>query len=119
MMKGLYLVSTAVFWCAVAALWAMSLWLPSNQSQAQAEEKRYTLSEVAVHNRKEDCWMAIGGIVYDLTAYLPQHPTNPEVILPSCGKEATVAYTTKNRGRPHSPYADELLRRYRIGTLAP
>jgi hypothetical protein len=50
MMKGLYLVSTAVFWCAVAALWAIGLWLPGNQSHAQAEEKRYTLGEVATHN---------------------------------------------------------------------
>lgn len=118
MMKGLYLVSTTAFWSTMATLWAISLWHPGNESQAKAEEKRYTLSEVAIHNRAEDCWMAIRGVVYDLTAYLPQHPTNPEIVVPSCGQEATVAYTTKNRGRPHSPYADGLLQRYRIGTLA-
>ena len=118
MMKGLYLVSTTAFWSAMATLWAISLWHPGNESQAKAEEKRYTLSEVAAHNRKEDCWMAIHGVVYNLTDYLPQHPTRLDVILPSCGTEATVAYNTKNVGRPHSSYADELLQRYRVGTLA-
>lgn len=61
--------------------------------------------------------MAIGGEVYELTAYLPQHPAPPSVILPSCGTDATRAYNTKNRGRPHSPYAASLLERYRIGRL--
>jgi hypothetical protein len=36
--------------------------------------------------------------------------------VPWCGKEATEAYNTK-QGRLHSPYADELLAKYRIGTL--
>jgi len=119
MMKSLYLVSTTVFWCAMALLWTAGILLPVDESQAQAEEKRYTLGEVAAHNRKEDCWMAIRGAVYDLTAYLPQHPSRLDVILPSCGTEATVAYNTKNLGRPHSSFADKLLHRYRIGTLAP
>lgn len=34
-----------------------------------------------------------------------------------CGKEATDAYRTKTKGRPHSPYADQLLPTYRIGQL--
>ena len=63
--------------------------------------------------------MAIRGSVYDLSAYLPEHPSRPELVLTWCGKEATEAYNTKNKGRPHSPYADELLKKYRIGKLAP
>jgi cytochrome b involved in lipid metabolism len=55
--------------------------------------------------------------VYDFTAYLPGHPADPAVIQPWCGKDASEAYRTKTRGRPHSPYADTLLPRYRIGAL--
>ena len=66
----------------------------------------------------DNCWMAIRGTVYDLSAYLPRHPSPPEIVLPWCGKEATEAYDTKTKGRPHSAYADELLAKYRIGILA-
>jgi len=41
------------------------------------------------------------------------------VIVPSCGTDATRAYDTKNAGRPHSPYATELLKKYHRGPLRP
>jgi len=118
MMKRLYFVSTIAFWLAFAAFWGASLWTPAEQKVlARPTIAAYTLSDVAKHSRTGDCWMAIGGEIYDLTAYLSQHPAPPDVIVPWCGKDATVAYNTKNRGRPHSPYASNLLRQYRIGVL--
>ncbi len=48
---------------------------------------------------------------------LPDHPSEPELILPWCGKEATQAWRTKGKGHPHSPRANQLLEKYRIGTL--
>jgi cytochrome b involved in lipid metabolism len=119
MMRALYLGSTGVFWCAAAVIWAASLWWDAGDTQrAKSGDGRYRLDEIARHDRAADCWMAIDGAVYDLTGYLPQHPTKPEVIVPYCGKDATFAYGTKNRSRPHSSYADGLLRSYRIGTVA-
>jgi len=117
-MKRLYLVATAVFWLAVAGFWGASLWLPEEGSTVLAAgDRRVSADELARHARPDDCWMAIRGSVYDLGAYLPQHPSPPDVVLPWCGREATQAYLTKTRGRAHSPYADELLARYRIGVL--
>jgi hypothetical protein len=40
------------------------------------------------------------------------------VVLPWCGKEANEAYYTKTKGRPHAPFADELLTKYKVGKLA-
>jgi cytochrome b involved in lipid metabolism len=82
-----------------------------------AADKSYSLVEVARHGSKDDCWMLIAGQVYDLTTYVPQHPSDPTAFLPWCGKEATEAYRTKTEGRPHSPYADQLLAKYRIGIV--
>ncbi len=62
--------------------------------------------------------MAIRGQVHDLGAYLPEHPSRPDIVLPWCGKEATEAYETKTRGRRHSAAADAMLASYRIGILA-
>lgn len=121
-MRRLFWISTSLFWLAVAGFWVAPLWLPEDMSSreagAQAAERRYTLAELAGHARPEDCWMAIGGVVYDFTAYLPQHPADPALLRAWCGKEASQAYQTKTRGRPHSPYADSLLPKYRIGRLA-
>lgn len=117
-MKRIYIVATLLFWLGVTAIWAGSHWMPATQEVAAlSPTKAYSLQAVAAHNRADNCWMAINGQVYDLSAYIPQHPSAPEVIVAWCGKEATTAYMTKNRGRPHSPYATELLQRYRIGVL--
>jgi len=119
-MRRLYFSTTLLFWLLVAAFWAGSLFLPpAEESLATAAEKTYTKVDLAKHATAENCWMAIHGSVYDLSAYLPEHPSRPELVLPWCGIEATEAYNTKTKGRPHSPHADELLKKYRIGNFAP
>ena len=118
-MHRVYLATTLIFWLLVSAFWAGSLWLPpADESVAVAAEKVIARSELAKHALPDNCWMAIRGKVYDVSAYLPEHPSRPDLVLPWCGKEATEAYDTKTKGRPHSAYADELLATYRIGSLA-
>ena len=121
-MRKLFISATAIFWLAVAGFWLTSFFLPAKPLPAispvvEPADKSYTLAEVAGHGREDDCWMVINGQVYDITSYLPDHPSNPELILPWCGKEATQAWQTKGKGRPHSSRADQLLVEYRIGKL--
>ncbi len=119
MMRKLFISSTAIFWLAVALFWVADLRFADDTGERHsvAVEARWTLEQVSRHDRAADCWMAIDGAVFDLTAYLPQHPSNPAVILPWCGKDASAAYRTKTKGRPHSAHADQLLTTLRIGTL--
>ena len=117
-MRRLYLSATLIFWVLVTAFWAGSLWLPPAEKIAGiVVDKSISPTELAKHTAPENCWAAIRGNVYDLSAYLPEHPSRPDFLLPWCGKEATEAYNTKTKGRPHSSYADELLVKYRIGIL--
>lgn len=46
-------------------------------------------AEVARHNRRGDCWMAIQGKVYDVTAYLEFHPGGAEELMRGAGLDAT------------------------------
>ena len=121
-MRALFFTATGLFWAAVMAFaiagTSTTPAAPKPATPAVAADKHYTLVDVAKHASEDDCWMAIGGVIYDVTAYLPEHPTRPSVILPWCGKEASNAYQTKTKGRPHSPEADLLLPTYRIGVLA-
>lgn len=87
------------------------------QAAAEPAAKSFTLKDVARHAAPTDCWMAIGGVVYDFSSYIPQHPAAPEVMTRHCGKEATRAFETKDRGRAHSEYAQSLLAKYRVGIL--
>ncbi|KAK9733910.1 hypothetical protein RND81_04G100500 [Saponaria officinalis] len=53
------------------------------------ESKVFTLSEVAEHNSNKDCWLVIGGKVYDVTKFLEDHPGGDDVLLSATGKDAT------------------------------
>lgn len=118
MTRTLFWSATGAFWLALAAFWLGSLSQPATEpNPASAAERRIASSEIARHASADDCWMAIRGGVYDVSAYIPEHPTRPDIVTAWCGKDATEAYDTKNRGRPHSPYADERLAKHRIGTL--
>ncbi|SEF72409.1 cytochrome b5 domain-containing protein [Billgrantia desiderata] len=76
-----------------------------------------TLEELAEHDSAESCWKAIHGRVYDITDYVPDHPTEEEVLLEWCGRESTEGWDNKRPGVPHSPRAEAMLERYLIGRL--
>jgi cytochrome b involved in lipid metabolism len=114
-MRKLYFLSTAAFWIAVLGFWIGNVLSPGTDHGDVAAERDVGAAELAQHATPDNCWMAIRGSVYDLTPYLPDHPSRPTIIEPWCGKEATEAYDTKTKGRKHSPEADALLPKYRIG----
>lgn len=51
-----------------------------------------TAAELARHNSRSDCWVAIHGKVYDVTSFLSEHPAGAAVILKQAGKDATAAF---------------------------
>jgi cytochrome b involved in lipid metabolism len=117
-MHRVFIIATVFFWLLVGVIRLASEFAPVGTAPVVTLANRLIVpADLARHASPEDCWMAIRGEVYDLSAYLPEHPTRLEIILPWCGKEATEAYDTKNKGRPHSAAADQLLDQYRIGAL--
>ncbi len=76
--------------------------------------KSYTLAEVAVHKDSKSCWTAINGGVYDVTAWISQHPGGSGPILALCGKDGSSAFDNQHGGqrRPEQELAG-----FKIGTL--
>jgi len=62
---------------------ALSYLVVSSQAQL-------TLVDVAQHDSANDCWSAIGGDVYDVTSFIPDHPNNK--ILALCGIDGTALF---------------------------
>jgi predicted heme/steroid binding protein len=47
------------------------------------------LAELSQHATTSSCWMAVAGIVYDVTLFLHEHPGGDEILVESAGKDAT------------------------------
>jgi cytochrome b involved in lipid metabolism len=78
-----------------------------------------SLSEVAKHNSKTNCWLVISSKIYDVSSFLGSHPGGVSTITPFCGKDATTAFKTHGMagGSNHSSYAYSLLPTYYVGVL--
>lgn len=48
-----------------------------------------THKELAKHNKRKDAWMAINGIVYNVTPYMEYHPGGWDELIKGAGKDAT------------------------------
>jgi cytochrome b involved in lipid metabolism len=83
------------------------------------EVKSITLSEIANHNTKTDCWFAIEGNVYNVTDFIAsnKHP-GKDAILNGCGKDATQMFNNRPDNTTHSPKARDMLHNFLIGVLS-
>jgi hypothetical protein len=72
-------------------------------------------SELSMHNSKSNCWLGVGGHIYDVTTYFGSHPGGDGPIQKYCGQDATQAFQSKDGiGADHSSSAYDLLRQYLI-----
>ncbi|MFO7567578.1 MAG: cytochrome b5-like heme/steroid binding domain-containing protein [Enhygromyxa sp.] len=117
--RGIVLGAVLVFLLAWGVLAALALRSPPpSTSDAPAKPgPGLTLEEIARHDQPDDCWLIIRGKVYDVSSYIASHPAPRETITDYCGKESTRAFETKDRGRPHSPQAWNMLESYYVGEV--
>lgn len=57
--------------------------------RGEEEEKEVSEEELSKHKSLDDCWVAIGDAVYDVTGFLAAHPGGAEVLLKAAGTDAT------------------------------
>ncbi|KAL5383685.1 hypothetical protein DPSP01_005790 [Paraphaeosphaeria sporulosa] len=70
------------------------------------QQRLISYDEVQKHVTKDDCWVIINGLVYDMTEFLEAHPGGPNAIIQQAGKDASSKFQLL-----HPPDA--------IGTLPP
>ena len=72
-----------------------------------------SLEELGKHNSELSCWIAIDGVVYDVTKFLKAHPAGKEVILQVAGRDVTGEFFSYHRKEILQKYGPKL----RIGVL--
>ncbi|ODV92754.1 hypothetical protein CANCADRAFT_23179 [Tortispora caseinolytica NRRL Y-17796] len=77
-------------------------------------EKEYSMEDVAKHNKKDDCWVVVKGVVMDVTKFLPDHPGGENAIVNFAGRDATEEFEMLHEDRVIPKYAGYAV----IGRLA-
>merc|ERR1711939_872499 len=62
---------------------------PNKKQEFKIPDQEYSLEEVAKHNKKEDLWIAVKGIVMNVTDWVDEHPGGPQALFSHMGKDAS------------------------------
>ncbi|KAE8603036.1 hypothetical protein XENTR_v10014202 [Xenopus tropicalis] len=73
-----------------------------------------TEEELAQHNKKEDCWICIRGMVYNITPYMEYHPGGEEELMKAAGRDGTDLFDQVHRWVNYESMLKECL----IGRMA-
>ena len=84
---------------------------PSAKPSASAAAAGYTIEKVKANASATSCWTVIKGNVYDLTAWINQHPGGSSSIKSLCGVDGSSAFAAQHQGesKPESRLAGYLL----------
>eukprot|EP00531_Pseudo-nitzschia_arenysensis_P017151 CAMPEP_0116122814 /NCGR_PEP_ID=MMETSP0329-20121206/4414_1 /TAXON_ID=697910 /ORGANISM="Pseudo-nitzschia arenysensis, Strain B593" /LENGTH=1127 /DNA_ID=CAMNT_0003616685 /DNA_START=306 /DNA_END=3689 /DNA_ORIENTATION=- len=63
-----------------------------SDTQKANEVEKIDMDELAKHNTEEDLWVAIHGVVYDLTEFAHEHPAGFKSIFDLAGTDGTEAF---------------------------
>ncbi|XP_015596780.1 cytochrome b5 isoform X2 [Cephus cinctus] len=85
----------------------------SSSAADTAGTKLFTRAEVAERNSNTETWIIIHNKVYNVTAFLNEHPGGEEVLLEQAGKDATEAFEDVG----HSTDARNMMKPYKVGKL--
>lgn len=78
-------------------------------STEKSADTEYTLAEIAKHNKDNDCWVVVNGLVVDATSFLSDHPGGKMAIMAFAGRDATEEFNMVHEEGILDKFASELV----------
>ncbi|GAM86030.1 hypothetical protein ANO11243_040400 [Dothideomycetidae sp. 11243] len=82
---------------------------PNPLETFKVPEKEFSLEEVAKHNKKDDLWIAVKGVVMDVTGWVNEHPGGPQALYSHMGKDASEEFAMLHDDEVIPKYAAEIV----------
>ena len=82
---------------------------PNSIEDFKVPEKEYSLDEIAQHNTKEDLWIAVKGVVMDVTNWVDEHPGGPQALFTHMGKDASEEFEMLHDDEVIPKYAAQIV----------
>jgi cytochrome b involved in lipid metabolism len=82
---------------------------PNEPKKFEIPDKEFSLEEVAKHNKKDDLWIAVKGIVMDVTNWTDEHPGGPQALFSHMGKDASEEFEMLHDDEVIPKYAPEIV----------
>ncbi|NDK30994.1 cytochrome b5 domain-containing protein [Nesterenkonia haasae] len=80
-----------------------------------SNDETFTMEDVEDNDSADSCWAVMDDAVYDLTAWIDDHPGGGTRIEQLCGTDASEAFEAQHGGQDRP---EEQLTEFEIGTLA-
>jgi len=92
---------------------------PAATEAAPPTVASYTMEQVAQHSSEPDCWTAINVNVYNVTAFINEHPGGDRNILKICGIDGSAAFNRQHAVKtdPNATLGGFIIGTLKIGTL--
>jgi cytochrome b involved in lipid metabolism len=82
---------------------------PNEPKKFTIPDQEYSLEEIAKHNKKDDLWIAVKGIVMDVTNWTDEHPGGPQALFSHMGKDASEEFEMLHDDEVIPKYAPEIV----------
>ncbi|MCJ1262184.1 hypothetical protein MMC22_002054 [Lobaria immixta] len=82
---------------------------PTDPVEFKIPEKEYSMEEVAKHNKKDDLWIVVKGVVLDVTNWLDEHPGGPQALFSHMGKDASEEFEMLHDDEVIPKYAADIV----------
>mmetsp|Transcript_2561 Transcript_2561/g.4236 ORF Transcript_2561/g.4236 Transcript_2561/m.4236 type:complete len:519 (-) Transcript_2561:87-1643(-) len=81
--------------------------------------ERFSVQEIAKHNKQGDCWLVVDGAVYDVSKFAIMHPGGEELLYEFGGKDVSDDFWGLHRREVLDKYHSKLLKGYVEGVKVP
>ncbi len=82
---------------------------PNDISKFKVPDKEFSLEEIAKHDKKDDLWIAVKGVVMDVTNWVDEHPGGPQALFTHMGKDASEEFEMLHDDEVIPKYAAEIV----------